>query len=119
MSSKPTGPMLIQSIANIKLVEFTVPTIIDQLQIEHIQQELVSLVEKPGQPKMIISFDGVNSISSAMLGTLITLHKKAKAGGGAVRLAHIAPSLMQVFKLTNLHKLLPIFDSTDKALEKF
>jgi len=54
-----------------------------------------------------------------MLGTLITLHKKAKENKGELRLAHIAPQLEQVFKMTNLHKLLTIYKTTDDAVKKF
>ena len=116
---KTSGPMLIQSISNIKIIEFTVPQLLDQLVIDRIQNELLMMLENAGQPKLIISFEGVGAISSSMLGTLITLNKKAKEVKGELRLAHVAPPLMQVLKLTNLHKLLSIYDTTDKALVKF
>jgi len=114
-----SGPMMIQSISNIKIIEFTVSQLLDQLVIDRIQSELLHLIEKAGHPKMIISFEGVSAISSSMLGTLITLNKKTKEAKGELRLAHVAPPLMQVLKLTNLHKLLKIYDTTDKALAKF
>lgn len=115
-SASETGPLLIQSISNIKIIEFTDAQLLDQLQIDRIQTELTRLVENAGHPKLIVSFEGVKGISSAMLGTLITLNKQVNAADGELRLAHIAPSLMQVFTLTNLHKLLSIYDTTDKAM---
>jgi len=119
MPNDNAGPVVIQSISNVKIVEFTVPQILDQLVIDRIQAELSGIIDKAGHPKMIISFEGVGGISSAMLGALITLNNKTKAMKGELRLAHIDPQLMTVFKITNLHKLLKIYKTTDDALKKF
>jgi len=119
MPHDPASPVAIQSISNIKIVEFTVPQILDQLVIDRAQDELTAVIDKAGQPKMIISFEGVGGISSSMLGTLITLNNKITAMKGELRLAHIDPQLMTVFKITNLHKLLKIYKTTDEALKKF
>jgi len=119
MPNPTSGPMMIQSISNIKIVEFTVPALLDQLVIERVQQELLHLIEIAGHPKMVISFEDVGTISSAMLGTLITLNKQCKAYKGELRISHVPPAIMDVLKMTNLHKLLTIYKTTDDALKKF
>ena len=59
----------------IVLVEFTSRRILDEANIAEIGDELATLVEGEYRPKIIISFAGVDHLSSAALGTLITVNK--------------------------------------------
>jgi len=54
-----------------------------------------------------------------MLSALLALDKRASSYKGELRLAHVSPNLMQLFKMTNLHKTLKLYSTTDKAMVKF
>ncbi len=119
MSAPSQSALLLQRMGDVRIVEFTESAILDQSKIDRIHQELQSVVEASGVPKIILSFENVQHISSAMLGVLMSLNKQIKAKDGELRLACISSSIMEVFKLTRLDKLLRIYRSTDQAMVKF
>ena len=110
---------VVQRVRDIDVIEFTNDALLDQANIERMGDELVSLVERAGHPKLVISFSNVQSVSSAVLGVLIATHKKVKNLKGELRLASISERIIEVFKLTRLDKMLKIYKTTDEALLRF
>jgi len=119
MSMPIDSPLLLLRMGDVIIIEFTDKAILDQSKIDRLHQEMQSVIEKSGLPKIILSFENVQNISSAMLGVLMSLNKQIKSMGGEMRLAAISNSIMEVFKLTRLDKLLKIYRSTDQAMVKF
>lgn len=119
MSKAGQSTLLIQRMGDVRIIEFTDTAILDQMRIDRIHNELEQIVTDAGLPKIILSFENVSHISSAMLGTLMSLNKKTKEAGGELRLAAINNNIYEVFKLTRLDKLLKIYKSTDQAMVKF
>jgi anti-anti-sigma factor len=72
----------------------------------------------PGE-KVVLSFDGVTFMSSAMLGRLVIFHKKCKQGNVELKVCNIAPDIFEVFKITKLNKLFDVCKSEQQALESF
>jgi len=101
---------------NVIQVEFVDRDILDEANIQQIGEEIISLVEQEAKPKLVISFANVDHLSSAALGTLITIHNKVKAQQGRLRLADISPQIHEVFTITKLNKLFEIHDTTDLAI---
>lgn len=98
-------------------VEFTERTIIDEVVIQRIGQDLLKLVEAQSAPKMLLDFSGVQHLSSAALGVLITVHNKVKARGGKMALCQIAKPIFEVFRITKLDRLLQVHDSAEAAAQ--
>lgn len=119
MSTAGQSAVLIQRMGDVRIIEFTDTAILDQARIETIHHELERIVDEAGLPKIILSFENVHNISSAMLGTIMSLNKKILAAGGELRLAAISKNIYEVFKLTRLDKMLKIYKSTDQAMVKF
>jgi anti-anti-sigma factor len=120
MALEPTpAGLIIQRLADIHIVEFVSSVILDQVQVEKIRAELTAIVEKSGQPRMVISFENVHTISSAVLGILMSLNKAIAAKKGELRLAHVGGNIAPVFKITKLDKILKIYGSADDACKKF
>ena len=67
----------------------------------------------------LISFENVDHLSSAALGTLITINNKVKSQDGQLRLAAIDPQIYEVFVITKLNKLFQIYDTPDEAMKSF
>ena len=59
-------------------IEFVDRNILDEANIQQIGEEISQLVEMKLQPKVLISFDNVDHLSSAALGTLITINNKIR-----------------------------------------
>lgn len=98
-------------------VEFIDRNILDEANIKLIEDDILRLVESETPPRVVISFAEVEHLSSAALGTLITVNNKIKARSGKLRLAHIDPQILEVFVITRLNKLFDIHATTEAALK--
>ncbi len=103
--------------SDIVQVEFKSRKILDEANIAEIGEQLSALVEKEDKPRIIISFAAVDHLSSAALGTLITINSKVKTRGGQLRLSDINPQIYEVFLITKLNRLFRIFPTVKEAQE--
>lgn len=93
--------------------------ILDEANIQRIGEEISQIIDAQVQPKMLISFENVDHLSSAALGTLITLNNKIRSKDGQLRLAEIDPQIKEIFVITKLDKLFQIHDSAEEAISSF
>ncbi len=100
-------------------VEFVDRNILDEANIQRIGEEISEIIDSDAEPKLLISFSNVDHLSSAALGTLITIHNRLKQKGGQLRLANIDPQIYEVFMITKLNKLFDIHETRDGAIESF
>lgn len=115
----PSGPFISRRAGDVSVVDFVDTAILDSTKIERIKADLEALVDRLGHPKIVLSFDGVTHLASAMLGVLMSVNKKITSMKGELRLTHLSPMIAEVIKITNLDRVLRIYPTTDKALEKF
>ena len=102
--------------ASVSVVRFRDHKIIDPAAIQELGEHLFDLVEKEEREKIVLNCSGVEFLSSAALGKLITFDKKAKRSGAKLILTNISPEIFQVFAITNLDKLFKIKDTEADAL---
>ena len=100
-------------------IEFIDRNILDEANIQQIGEEIARLVDEAVHPKMLISFENVDHLSSAALGTLITINNKIRGKDGQLRLANIDPRIYEVFVITKLNRLFQIHDDADQAIASF
>ena len=72
----------------------------------------------PGE-KIVLNFDGVSFMSSAMLGKLIKFHKQCRQGQVELKVCSIAPEIFEVFKITKLDKAFEVYKDEEQALASF
>ena len=104
---------------SVHVVEFADRKILEELLIREIEDDLASIVDGKDGVKLLISFKNVEHLSSAALGMLITLNKKVSEQHGALKLSDISPQIYEVFKITQLNKLLSIQATAGEALGAF
>lgn len=100
-------------------IEFVDRNILDEANIQQIGAEITRLVDAKPHPKILISFDNVDHLSSAALGTLITINNRIRGKDGQLRLANIDPQIYEVFVITKLNKLFQIHQTTQQAMASF
>jgi len=100
-------------------VSFLEFSVLDRTQIDEIGDELLSLVDDQGRKRILISFEGVDYLSSAVLGKLIALHKRVAMNNGRLKLCGIKASIREVFEITKLDKVFDIYDDEDAAMAAF
>ncbi|MEM7228037.1 MAG: STAS domain-containing protein [Planctomycetota bacterium] len=100
-------------------IEFVDRNILDEANIQQIGEEIGRLVDENPKPKILISFENVDHLSSSALGTLITINNKVRAKEGQLRLSNIDAQIYEVFVITKLNKLFEIHDTVEQAFGSF
>ncbi|MCH7990019.1 MAG: STAS domain-containing protein [Planctomycetes bacterium] len=109
----------IEEVGDVTVARFIDKKILDETNIQIIGNQLFALIDEDMRQKIVLHFGNVEYLSSAALGKLITLDKKAKAAKTQLRLCDIKPEIYEVFAITKLNKLFNIQDDLDKALASF
>ena len=109
----------VADIDGVTRIEFVDRNILDEANIQQIGDEIGRLIDAQESPKVLISFDNVDHLSSAALGTLITINNKVKGKNGQLRLAEIDKQIYEVFVITKLNKLFQIHETAAQALGSF
>jgi anti-sigma B factor antagonist len=103
----------------IAVVRFAARKILEEVPIAEIGDRLTSLADSETGIKMLLDFESVEHLSSAVLSMLINLNKRVSDGGGKLKLANIRPQIYEVFKITRLNKVFDIYSSTAEAKKAF
>lgn len=82
--------------------------ILDETKLEQLSRDLMELLNKTTEERVILDFRNVKFMSSSMLGKLIQVHKKAGEFKVKLKFCSIDPEIRQVFKITKLDKLFDI-----------
>lgn len=70
-----------------------------------------------GTTRIVVDLDATTFIDSSALGALVAGLKTARQAGGDLRIARPTESVMTVFKLTNLDKVLRPRDDVESAFD--
>jgi anti-sigma B factor antagonist len=114
-----TSRLRTRRIGDVVQVEFIDRNILDEANIQAIGEEISSIIDSQPKPKLLISFANVDHLSSAALGTMITINNRIRNAGGQLRLADIDPQIYEVFVITKLNKLFEIHETSGDALKSF
>ncbi len=79
-----------------------------------IKKQVAELVEPPAQGRLLLDFGNVKFVSSAALGAMLSLHRKAKKHGIEISLCHLAPQLEEVFQATGLDDVFDLRPQTNR-----
>jgi anti-sigma B factor antagonist len=108
---------LITKINKACVVEFRIPSLMDPVVIETIQNGLGRLVDEEDQRLLILDFSRVEFISSQAIGFIISLSKKLGAlPNSKFLLCGINEKLMQLLKITRLDRILKIKPTQTEAI---
>jgi len=110
-----------QEVEDVLVVYFTDAKILELARIQQIGKELMELVAHAGasSKKMIVNFQGVQFMSTSMIGKLVVLDKKTRAGDINLKLCQIGTNVLEVFKITRLEKVFDIHPDEEKAVKAF
>ena len=64
---------------------------------------------------LLLDFCNVDYLSSAVLSELLRVNGIVEKDGGSVRLTGLAPSIREIFQITNMEQLFTIYDAQDNA----
>ena len=101
---------------DVGVVSFRTSRILDQSNVQQLGDELETLVKKHRLQKVVINFENIHYMSSAVMGKLVSLFKQLNAEGGDLRLCRISDSIYEIFKIMRFDKLFKICDTEDDAV---
>ena len=109
----------VEGFGDIAIVRFATSRVLDGSNVDQLGKEFEFLIKQKYMIKMVVNFEKVKYMSSAVLGKLITLHKMIIAEKGKLKFCGIDSTVMEIFKIMKLDKLFKIFESEEKAVESF
>tara|TARA_B100000949_G_scaffold225259_1_gene229326 strand:- start:614 stop:958 length:345 start_codon:yes stop_codon:yes gene_type:complete len=69
--------------------------------------------------KLLLNLEEVVFMSSNTLGMLVSVHKQITNAGGQVKIVLVSKTVLDVFKITNLHKIFKVYNDEHDALNDF
>jgi anti-sigma B factor antagonist len=109
----------VSKVGDVSVVKFQDRKILDEASIQELGLELFGLVEHDNRKSILLNFTGVEFLSSAALGKLITLDRKVKSHKGRLKLCEIRPEILEVFQITKLNKVFDIRTDEAEAIAAF
>jgi anti-anti-sigma factor len=117
MTDKTPDLLEVDQVHGVTVVRFTRRTILDPMLIESAGQRLAALVNEQGCRRLVLNFNRVESVTSAMLGKLVALSNLIDGCSGRLVFAGVDPFLQQIFRLCNLPPNIPIHQSEADAVQ--
>jgi anti-anti-sigma factor len=71
-----------------------------------------------GGRTLILNFRSLTYVSSSGLGSVVALAKELKSSGGYLAIANLGGLVKEVFEISMLDKVIPIWDDVPAALAK-
>ena len=90
--------------------------ILEDEAIRSLQQSIMSVIDEGDHICLVLDFQNVQFLSSAVLGLLIKISKRVHESDGQLRLCRINPKIYEVFKITRLTKTFDIYEDVDSAI---
>ena len=106
----------IEDLGDVTVARFVDKKILDENNIQIIGNQLMDLVDVDGRRKIVLDFGNVEYLSSAALGNIVKLNSRLKGVGGKLALCSIRPEIHEIFKITQLHKVINIQGTQDEAV---
>jgi len=103
---------------DIAVVRFDDLTKLNALVAEDVKSQLTQEFEAPNT-RMIISLDGVRFVDSTGFGAFLSVMKAANNNHGELKICEISDSVMELFKLLQLHNVFEIYNSVADAKKSF
>lgn len=93
--------------------------ILDETTLEQLSTDLMEMLNKTTEERVILDFRNVKFMSSSFLGKLVQVHKKSMEFKVKLKLCSIDSEIRQVFKITRLDKLFDIESDEASARAAF
>jgi anti-anti-sigma factor len=101
---------------DVAVVSFRTSRILDQSNVQQLGDELDQLVEEHQFGKIVLNFNKIHYMSSAVMGKLVGLQKKVQSRGGELRLCNISSSIYEIFEIMRFDELFEICETEDDAV---
>jgi anti-anti-sigma factor len=109
----------IEQIGDVHVAKFNTRHILDEDKLQGIGDQLLCLGKQAGHQRLILNLDGVQRLSTEVVGKFLTLHRTVKSKGGSLSLCNVHPNVFEVFRICAISKVLPFYETEQEALQSF
>lgn len=103
----------------VEVVRFVDTELSDEMRIREIGAELIELGSQPNVKQLLLNFDGVSFMSSAMLGQLAILTKRCISHHVGLKMCNVDETMREVLRIVRLDTLAEIVSDEKEALKAF
>ncbi len=104
---------------DVLVVYFPEHELMDEDHNRQIGTALIELTAQARGGRMLVSFRGVEFVTSSMLGQLVMLNKRCLSHQIVLKICDVSPDLRTIFKIVRLDTLVAICGDRDSALQDF
>jgi len=115
----PSEFLDIQAYEKIVLAKITKERLLEAPVIALLGEDLLKLIDRYPRLSLILDLSDVAYLSSAFIGKLVALFKALSAAKGRMIVAGVRPSLMPLFQVTRLDKIMAFEPVVEKAIQLY
>jgi anti-sigma B factor antagonist len=113
----PIQPRIsVENVENGVVITFTSEKILEEREIVALEHSILPIIEQAGVPNIVLNFENVKFLSSAVLGLLIRISKKIYQRNGQLKLCCINPKIFEIFRITRLDRVFDICEDVEIAV---
>lgn len=98
------------------LVELRLPGIVDGVELDHINARLLTLADEHPGGAFVLDLHGTQHMGSALLGMMVNLRTRVRAGDGRLAVCGVGEALLAVFRTVRFERLFDIVATREQAL---
>jgi anti-sigma B factor antagonist len=83
-----------------------------------LKEEVAQYLTKSNS-KLVLNLEGVEYVDSSGFGALLSILRNAKNNDSQFKICRVAPEVMELVKLLQLHNVFDICDNVDECMETF
>jgi anti-anti-sigma factor len=114
----PPSPSWLETVevGDVTLIRFRQARLGEESQVRQVGEILLALAADPNRKKFVINLQGVQVLSSAMVGKLIALNKTLRASGRPLVLCGVEPGPAKIFEIVGLKRVFEIREDQAAAI---
>ncbi|HKI38621.1 MAG TPA: STAS domain-containing protein [Gemmataceae bacterium] len=109
-----TSPLVVTQFESVLLGRFAQPIILSGVVAEAVAHHLDQLTDA-GPTRIVLNCANVQSLTSLIIGKLLSLDKKVSAAGGTLALCEVRPEVREIFDVVGLLKILRFYPTEEAA----
>lgn len=103
----------------ITVARITAASVLDAVNVSQLGADVLAYVKEHPKVKLLLDFDQVDYLSSAVLTELLRINKAVAESKGHFRLCSLNRDIRKVFEITNLDNLFTIYADCPGGVAKF
>ena len=111
--------LMTQAYEKIVLAKVMKERLLDAAAIASLAEGLNDLTKRYPRMSLVLDLADVGYLSSAVFGKLVALYKVVKADKGRIAICGVKPSLMPLFTVTQLDKMMQFFPDAEQAIKLY